>query len=311
MTEIVLLKLGGSLVTDKLRPDTVRPEVLARLAGEIAAALADANGETAGESAEASPRCRLVLGHGSGSFGHAAAARSGVHRGLGDGLDETTTKRRAGVSATQERAAALHHLVLDALREAGLAPYSIAPSSALVADDGQPADLAAEPIVLALRSGLLPVLFGDVVMDRAQGCAICSTESVLLALDDALRSGPDVANVQVRRALWAGATPGVLDADGRPIRSLSPATAETALSAARGAAGTDVTGGMLHRVEAAVELARRGVESLIFDGREPGAVHRALRASLGALGPASAGNGQASEAVQGTRVLPETPDRPD
>mgnify|MGYP000518499152 CR=1 FL=1 len=36
MKELVFLKLGGSLITDKTRPRTPRPESLARLAGEIA-----------------------------------------------------------------------------------------------------------------------------------------------------------------------------------------------------------------------------------------------------------------------------------
>ena len=77
-------------------------------------------------------------------------------------------------------------MVLEALRDAGLAPFSIAPSSALVAAAGEPAHFAAEPVALALRAGLLPVVYGDVVMDRERGCAICSTESALLALDQAL-----------------------------------------------------------------------------------------------------------------------------
>ena len=65
---------------------------------------------------------------------------------------------------------------------AGLAPWSIAPSSCFVFQQGQPADLALEPLLLALGSGLLPVVYGDVVMDRGQGVAICSTERMLEAL---------------------------------------------------------------------------------------------------------------------------------
>jgi len=294
-TDIVLLKLGGSLITDKRRPDTVRPDVLARLAGEIAAAWGDGSRNDPGS-------CRgLVLGHGSGSFGHAAAARAGVHLGLRNG----DRSRLAGISATQERAAALHRMVLDALRDAGLAPFSIAPSSALVTAAGEPAHFAAEPVALALRAGLLPVVYGDVVMDRERGCAICSTESTLLALDQALERDGGRDRFRVRHALWAGATPGVLDAAGEPIASLTPAGADGALAAAHGAAGTDVTGGMLHRVEAAVELASRGVESLIFDGRAPGALARALTAALRSETTAH------EEPVAGTRVVPDRPDRSD
>src|SRR5512144_2558166 len=61
MTELALLKLGGSLITDKTRPYTARIEKIADLAREIAAAK------------RTRPDLPLLLGHGSGSFGHTAA----------------------------------------------------------------------------------------------------------------------------------------------------------------------------------------------------------------------------------------------
>jgi len=267
LDRVVLLKLGGSLITDKARPDTPRPKVLRRLAAEIAEGIAR---WPAGH--------RLILGHGSGSFGHEAAARYRIHEGLGD------PDRLPGVPATQERAAALHHLVLEELSRAGLLTFSIAPSSSLVAAGGRPARFAAEPLVLALGAGLLPVVYGDVVMDREQGSAICSTESVFLALTAELTEG----SIPIDRAFWAGATPGILGSDGRPIERIAPTDTGGARAVAGGAAETDVTGGMLHRLEAALELAEREIPSLIFDGSVPGHVAAALR----------------GDPVPGTRVFP-------
>jgi isopentenyl phosphate kinase len=57
MSKLHFLKLGGSLITDKNEAHTHRPDVLARLGREIAAAL------------EQDPSIKVVLGHGSGSFG--------------------------------------------------------------------------------------------------------------------------------------------------------------------------------------------------------------------------------------------------
>ena len=42
-------------------------------------------------------------------------------------------------------------------------------------------------------------------------------------------------------------------------------------------AGTDVTGGMRHRVETALALARLGIPSLLANGLVPGLLERALR----------------------------------
>ena len=70
MSDLIFLKLGGSLLTDKTSEETLRPDVLDRLASEICQALA-------------LDRCiPLLLGHGSGSFGHVAAAKHGTRKGV-------------------------------------------------------------------------------------------------------------------------------------------------------------------------------------------------------------------------------------
>ncbi len=68
--DIIFLKLGGSLITDKAGEEALRLDVLERIAGEIA----QARGEN--------PGLKLVLGHGSGSYGHVAGARHGTRGGV-------------------------------------------------------------------------------------------------------------------------------------------------------------------------------------------------------------------------------------
>lgn len=276
---VVLVKLGGSLITDKHSSTTggegvARIEVVRRLARELVDVLPRAGAP------------RVVLGHGSGSFGHAEAARYRVHEGIGRGAAPAeAAELLRGVSRVQDRAADLHRRVTAALLEAGAAPFSVAPSSALVTAAGRVERLEVEPLLLALGSRLLPVVYGDVVMDRERGCAIASTETVLAAVAEALLR----RRLPVRAALWAGTTDGVLDRDGRPIPEVRPEGAGGALAAAGSAAGTDVTGGMRHRLETALALARLGLASTIFDATVPGRLAAALR----------------GEPVGGTRVLPD------
>ncbi len=63
---LTFLKLGGSLITDKDSPHTARPEILRRLADEIVAAR------------QSNPAMQLLIGHGSGSFGHMPAKKYGT-----------------------------------------------------------------------------------------------------------------------------------------------------------------------------------------------------------------------------------------
>lgn len=253
---VVAVKLGGSLITEKGGDAEARDDVISRLAAEVA--------EAAGAIDE-----RVLLGHGSGSFGHPTAAE----HDLRDGAE--SPEERLGLSLTQDRAARLHRRVTDALRDVGLPAFSVAPSSAAVADDGDVDEFAAGPLLRALRGGFLPVVYGDVMMDHSRGATIASTEAVLLRLASALEEG----GWRVRRVLWLGTTDGVLGSDGRPVPRIEtggPAGGRRVLASVGGSEATDVTGGMRHRVETALELARRGVGSWIGDGRSPGALRRAL-----------------------------------
>ncbi|HXU31072.1 MAG TPA: isopentenyl phosphate kinase [Thermoanaerobaculia bacterium] len=249
----LLIKLGGSLLTDKETPETAHPERIERLAREIAAARerAEANGE------------RIVLGHGSGSFGHVAAAAAGLGKG------PLEPKNLAGASRTQERAASLHGLVVEALRAAGLAPFSLAPSSFLLAEGGVAVDRFLGPLAHALRLGLLPVVYGDVVLDRTWGASIASTEAVL----SEIASGLPALGIEISRALWLGETEGVYDEEGATIPHLANLE-DAAIGAAR---GTDVTGGMRLRLETCLALSRRGISSTILDGRAAGRLADAIR----------------------------------
>jgi len=250
----VLLKLGGSLITDKSRPGVARHAAIRRLARELAAAATN-------------PRApRLLVGHGSGSYGHAAAANGGLTPGA------DATQRLDAIARTQRRAAELHRIVVAALADAGARPFSFAPSSFLSTVNGRVTGLFAEPIFEALDRGLLPVVYGDIVLDRKRGAVIVSTEALFLVLakEAARRSRP------IALAVWLGETDGVDDDDGCTIARLTAAAALRTARRVTGASGVDVTGGMALRLRAAGTLAKAGVASAIVDGRKPGAIAAAI-----------------------------------
>jgi isopentenyl phosphate kinase len=260
--KLAIIKLGGSLITHKGGRRSIRRQVLDRLATELAEAA------TRG-------RRRILLGHGSGSFGHVVAAEHGVHAGRGGA---------AGASATQAVARELHEAVLEALRRAGLAVWSNAPSSGVVTAAGRPASVAVEPLERALESGLLAVTYGDVVMDRTAGHAICSTETALLAYARRLRA----RGADLRNAYWFGKTDGIYDGAGATIPRLPVARARLLRADVGGSADTDVTGGMRHRLDTAIAFAALGVTSWVLDGTQDGALSAAL----------------AGKNTGGTRVIP-------
>jgi isopentenyl phosphate kinase len=245
------LKLGGSLITNKTRASAARSETIARLAGEVRQAL------------DAAPGLRLLVGHGSGSFGHWAARPHGTQHGV------HTPAQWRGYAEVAAAAARLNRIVADAFLEADVAVLSVQPSASARCHDGRLEYLDTRPIHQALAQGLVPLVYGDVALDDVRGGTIISTEDIFVFLAD---------EVCPARILLLGETSGVLGLDGAVVPRITPETFPAVRQALAGSAGVDVTGGMAAKVAQMVELVHRHPQTHahILSGAEPGLLTRAL-----------------------------------
>lgn len=265
MSELVFVKLGGSVITDKTRPETVRPGAITRLAEEIASALADRSGP----AGTTEPGLRLVLGHGSGSFGHMVANRYRTRQGVHTAADWR------GFAQVASTAARLNRIVTDAFLAAGVPVWSIQPSASALSRNGELLFLETGPIEAALSRGLVPLIYGDVALDELLGGTIISTEQFFAYLARSLRPA---------RLILVGVVDGVFEADplhdpsARRVPEISSANWSQVHDALGDSYGTDVTGGMLAKVEEMVRLVRElpDLEIYFLSGERPGAVRMAL-----------------------------------
>jgi isopentenyl phosphate kinase len=248
---VVFVKLGGSLITDKARAYTARHETLARLAGEVRQALSTI------------PNLRLLIGHGSGSFGHWAAEPHGTRQGV------HTPDQWRGYTMVAAAAARLNRIVTDAFLQAGVPVLSVQPSASARCHDYVLQYLDTRPIHEALARGLVPLVYGDVALDDMHGGTIISTEDIFLFLADELRPV---------RILLLGEVPGVLDPAGAVVPRITLAELPSLREALTETVGVDVTGGMADKVARMIELAQQHPETgvRVFSGAEPGLLVRVL-----------------------------------
>ncbi len=254
-SQLVFLKLGGSLITDKQQPYTPRLALLQRLAQEIAAVRAE------------HPTLRLVVGHGAGSFGHVPAKRYGTRQGV------RTAEQWLGFAEVWKEASTLNRLVVDAFLAAKLPVISLPPCASVTADDGRVAFWELYPLRAALQAGLLPLIFGDVIFDRQQGGTILSTEDLFDHL---------ARHLHPNRILLAGIEEGVwrdFPACTELVQEITPADIQDGRLQLGGSQAPDVTGGMESKVRQSLTLVQElpQLEILIFNGEREGALRRALR----------------------------------
>lgn len=256
MPDLVFLKLGGALLTEKRVTETIRQGVLDRLAAEVAAWPGTGEG-------------RLLVAHGSGSFGHMAARATGFLDRPGDRL------ALARVAASARR---LNVAVVDALLAAGLPAVAVPGGLIATCRDGAVDTVRADVVAEVLAHGLVPVTYGDAAWDAARGGAIASTEPLLAALADALEPArvvlaTDVDGVYTGDPQAGGRSVARLDA----ITSADRARVAAFLDGAREGV-TDVTGGMASKVALMLDLVARrpDIEVRIVSGLREGAVAAAL-----------------------------------
>ena len=240
--ETIFLKFGGSLITDKAKPLTAREGVIKRLSKEIAAYRTE------------NPQTRLVVGHGSGSFGHTAASKYQTQNGV------------------WYAARLLNQVVIRHLSEAGLPVIAFPPSAGIIATRKGSVQWDILPIKEALSHDLIPVVQGDVVFDTGLGGTIFSTEQVFQYL---------ARELQPARILLAGSDPGVYrdpDHSNEVVPSITPGNLPAIVSSLSGSAMTDVTGGMLSKVETMLALGEEmpGMTVQIFSAAQPNDLLKAL-----------------------------------
>lgn len=255
MPELLFLKLGGSLITDKSRPYAPRLERLTGLCSEIAGVLDSAAGGL-----------QLLLGHGSGSFGHTAASQHGTRTGV------QGAEAWRGFAEVHHQAAALNRIVMEEFHRARVPAIAFPPSGAVTAREGRAARWDTRPLEGALASGLVPVVYGDVAFDEVIGGTILSTEELFQFLAPRLRPS---------RILLAGLEAGVWEdfpARTRLVPRITPGAYAKMGQGITGAVSVDVTGGMESKVRHMLDLVATvpGLQVRIFSAEASGDLTRAL-----------------------------------
>jgi isopentenyl phosphate kinase len=243
LKEITLVKLGGSVITDKKVPYVAKTKIIKRLAKEL----------------RACPTF-LIIAHGSGSFGHTSAAKFGGKKGY---------KTTIGIAKVARDAMEINRIVMDILINEGISAVSLRPMSMIMASSGKISDNFFGVVEEALNQGLVPVVYGDVVLDKS---TIFSGETILSEIGIYLNK----KGFKMDKIIEVGETNGVYDDKKDAIKEITKKSWPSIKKFIYESKSKDVTGGMQHKIEEALKMVSLGFETLIINGQIKNELSNAL-----------------------------------
>jgi isopentenyl phosphate kinase len=250
--KLIVLKLGGSTITNKKIPKTPNLTIINRLATEIA----DAN---------VAP---LIIVHGGGSFGHPIAKEYKIKEGYRE------ESQLVGFSKTHQAMLELNKLVLDALINCNIPAVPVTPSSCIVTKDGRIQILFSNAIEMMLQNGFVPLLFGDAILDNNSGFTIVSGDQLVAALATRFKANKVILGVDVDGLHTTDPKNNQL---AKRFSRINMNKLKSFLHNIEKAEGSDVTGGMFGKISEMINVAKAGIRIIITNASKEKNILKALK----------------------------------
>ena len=255
MIFMIILKIGGSILTNKDAPESeIDSTNLKRIAGEIKKSLDNSSKE-------------LIIVHGAGSFGHPPAKKYKI----GQNFDKSEySQKRLGFCEIQNAVKKLNMLICEEFISQGVPVIAIPASSFITASSKRITEGNLDTFKNYLSKGFIPVIYGDVVLDRELEFCVISGDQIIQYL---------ASNLNPEKVVLG------TDVDG--VYNKNPKTHDDAifyekftsiedLDALEGTTNVDVTGGMVGKIKELLYLADLGIESKIINAEIEDNIYKVL-----------------------------------
>ncbi len=230
MTNMLLIKLGGSIITNKKKPLTPRRQTI----DKIAACLRKIDEP-------------MIIVHGGGSFGHYWSVKYNMHT-------KPAKYNIHGVSVVKNSMIELDKIILDSFLKNRLNPYSLPPTDFVNGNKTIPKKI--REIQKIAKSGLVPITFGDALWYGQKKSFILSGDKIMTMLAKILRPRLSIfvldvdglySDLKTKRLIYE-------------LKHQKPEISKNKM---------DVTGGMTRKIEEASKISKMGLNVFFVNGNKP------------------------------------------
>ena len=235
---MILIKLGGSIITNKEKPLSAKRKIIDNLAKNL---------KKIDES--------IIIVHGGGSYGHYWSVKYDMH-----------TKEKKydlrGVAIVKNSMIELNKIVLDLLLKNKLNPYCLPPTDFM--SGNKPILKKIQEIKKIAESGLIPVTYGDALWFGQKKTYILSGDKIMTHLAKILKPRLCIF-VLNEDGLYSDLKSKKLIYE---LKNERPSISDNKM---------DVTGGMTRKVEEASNISKIGVNVFFVNGNKPERIVKAIK----------------------------------
>jgi isopentenyl phosphate kinase len=185
----LLIKLGGSIITDKSTPGSFRLQNVQDIAEILA------------EYRQSNPSTQIILVHGAGSFAHPFAKQYQLD---GQWREETAW----GLCRTELAVRKLNVMITEVMQEFHVPLFSISTSSMTLLQGEKGYEVDINLLQCSLDKNLIPTLYGDVALGIRESYQVISGDVLIKDIASKL---PNISIITI------GDTAGVYDQDGKTV----------------------------------------------------------------------------------------------
>lgn len=247
---VVIVKLGGSVITNKNKFTSANNKAISRLASELKKASVP-----------------MIIVHGAGSFGHFPVKKFGIRHGFHN------EKQRLGFAKTHLYCKDLNQLVCRALLDKGVPAVGIPAFSTVKQENGRISYFNTQIVKDALHEGLVPVMFGDPTLDSVKHGLPCSGDKIISFLSKVFEPTRIVLGTDVDGIFTSDPK---TNKNAKLIPLVTHSNLGVVLSSLEEAKTHDVTGGMKGKILELLEESKK-CPITIVNALKPGRLQKAVQ----------------------------------
>jgi len=235
---MILIKLGGSIITHKQKPLSPNLSVINKIASQLKKI-----------------REPVIIVHGGGSFGHYWSVRYNMHT-------KPAKYSKKGIAIVKNSMVELNKIILSSFLKHDLNPYCLPPTDFML---GGKADFKkVKEIAKIAKDGLVPISYGDVLWYGKNKFYILSGDKIMGILAKILKPRLVIFVLNVDGVYSDMKTKKLL----REIKGQKTAISKV---------GMDVTGGMSRKIKEASLISKNGINVFLVNGNKPERIVNAIK----------------------------------